>query len=100
MKSFQELKNTPDLMNQDLFRYLQMRDYHIKSIETTEDKIHPIIKLLVKAYSLAILKAVAVLCSCLMDSRTDSILYVKTKWERKLGEERPEGVWYDMWKTH
>jgi len=39
MKSFQELKNTHDLMNKDLFRYLQMRDCYIKSIKSTEDKI-------------------------------------------------------------
>ena len=77
-----------------------MRDYYIKSIKTTEDKIHPIIKLLVKGYSQAIPKAVAVLDGCLMDSRTDSTLYVKAKWERELGEEIPEGIWYDMWKTY
>ena len=58
MKSFQELKNTHDLTNQDLFIYLQMRDYYIKSIKTTKDKIHPIIKLLIKAYSQAVPKAV------------------------------------------
>ena len=99
MKSFQELKTTHDLMNQDLFRYLQMRDYYIKRIKTTEDKIHPIIKLLVQAYSQTIPKAVAVLNGCLMNSRLDSTLYVKTKWERELGEEIPEGIWYDMWKN-
>lgn len=51
MKSFQELKNEHNLTNQDLFRYLQLRNYYIKSIKTNEDKIHPIIKLLVKAYN-------------------------------------------------
>ena len=77
-----------------------MRDYYIKSIKTTKDKIHPIIKLFVKAYSQAIPKAVAVLYGCLMDSRIDSTLYVKAKWEMELGEEIPEGISYDMWNAH
>ena len=28
------------------------------------------------------------------------VLHLKAKWEGELGEEIPEGIWYDMWKTH
>lgn len=86
IKSFQDLKNENDLTNKDLFRYLQLRDYYIKNIKTNEDKIDPVIKLLVKAYSQHIPKAVSALYSCLMEST----LYVKSKWERELGENIPE----------
>lgn len=61
--------------------------------------MHSVIKLLVQAYSNAILKAVSILYR-LTESRMDSTLYVKARWERELGEEIPEKMWYDMWKTH
>lgn len=58
------------------------------------------IKLLVQTKSHATPKVVSVLYGCLMDSRIESTLYVKAMWERELGEEIPEGTWYDLWKTH
>ena len=64
--SFQDVKNTHDLTDQQLFRYLQMTDYYIRDIKTNEDKIHPIIKLLVQTYSSAVLRAVSVLYGYLM----------------------------------
>lgn len=100
MKSFQQLKNKHDLTNQDLFRYLQVRDYFIKQIKTNEDETHPIVKLIAQAYNKNIQKPVSVLYHCLMTSKRDSTLYLKSKWERELGEGIPEGMWYEMVKTH
>lgn len=51
-KSFQDLKKTHDLNNQDLFRYLQIRDCYIKNIKMNEDKIHPIKMVLVAVLTL------------------------------------------------
>lgn len=30
----------------------------------------------------------------------ESTVYVKAKWERELGEEITEKMWYDIWKEH
>lgn len=100
MRSFQDLKNTYDLTNQDLFRYLQMRDYYIKKIKMNEDVIHPIIKVFLQAYGNDLPRIVSNLYFCLMETRKNSTLYVEAKWERELSEEILEKMWYDMWKIH
>lgn len=98
MKSFEELKNTYELANQDLFRYLQMRDYYNKEIRTAE--VHPIIKLFVGAYDEVVPRTISALYTCLMSSEKISTLYVKNKWEKELGEDIPEEVWNGMWEAH
>lgn len=98
--SFQEMKNKYNLANQDLFRYLQMRDYFHKKIKTNEDKIHPMIKIFKQAYNKTTPKPVSTLYHCLMEVRKDSTHYVREKWELEMDEKISEKMWSDMWKTH
>ena len=73
MKSFHELRNTYDITNQDLLRY-----------RTSKDKVLPIIKTL----SINVVpKAVSIQYCCLMESKEEFTMYVRTKWEQKLCEE-------------
>jgi hypothetical protein len=99
MKSFEEIKNKYNLVNRDLFRYLQLRDYYDKEIKKKEMEIHPIIKIVIRAYGEVIPRTISLLYSCLMGSRGDSTIYVKNKWEKELGEDISEEVWNDMWQT-
>ena len=100
MRNFQDLKETYGLKNQDLFRFLQMRDYYIKIIKKHADEIHPMVKVIVQSYNDVIPRAASILYSCLMEAKNDSTLYVKAKWEKELSEEIPDTMWYDMWKIH
>ena len=100
MRNFQDLKNTYGLENQDLFRFLQMRDFYIKRIKKNTDEIHPIVKMFVQSYNDVIPKAVSILYSCLMEAKNDSTLYVKAKWEKELSEDIPDDMWFNMWKIH
>jgi len=51
MKSFQELKDNFDLNNQDLFRYLQLRDYYCKEIKgSSSNVVNPLIEIMCGAY--------------------------------------------------
>jgi len=97
MRSFQDLKNLFDLENQDLFRYMQMRDYYAKKVQKNEDDIQPIVKIIARAYHDDVPKVVSTLYSCLMEAKKDSTLYVKTK---ELNERISDEMWYDMWKMH
>lgn len=82
------------------FRYLQTRDYYINCIRINEDKIHPIIKTLVRSYQVAIPKVVSTIYRVLMEARKCSPLYVKNKWEQELSEGIPVEVWNEMWAAH
>ena len=98
--SFQEVKDTFGVRNSDLFRYLQMRDYYDKKVKKKDGQIHPLIKVIVTSYRREIPKAISTLYSILMDSRQHSTLYVKTKWEKEIGEEISDETWLEMWKWH
>lgn len=76
-----------------------MRDHFNKNIKVKEDKIHPIIKIIMLAYK-SIPRTVSTLYKCLMESRQESTVYVKVKWERELNQEIIEKVWYETWKEH
>lgn len=80
-EGFQDLKNTYDLTKTDFFKYLHMRDYYAKNIKKNEDEIHPVIKVLIRAYDQAFQKIVSNLFLCLMESNKNSTVYVKIKWE-------------------
>lgn len=100
MKSFQEMKNEYGLANQDLFRYLQLRDYYCKEVKRAEDDIHPIIKLFSRAYGEVTPRAVSKLYMCLIELNKDSTVYVKNKWEKELAVDISDEMWYDMWVIH
>ncbi|TKS65943.1 PiggyBac transposable element-derived protein 4 [Collichthys lucidus] len=100
MKSFQEMKNEYGLANQDLFRYLQLRDYYCKEVKRAEDDIHPIIRLFSRAYGEVTPRAVSKLYMCLIELNKDSTVYVKNKWEKELAVDISDEMWYDMWVIH
>lgn len=96
MKSFQELKLVFDLRNQDLFRYLQLRDYFNKEVmkHTTKEGVNPLIEVMYGAYQNKTGKIVSKLYAALLKNVKNNSLYVKTKWESELKVEITEEGWY------
>ncbi|ROL05644.1 LINE-1 retrotransposable element ORF2 protein [Anabarilius grahami] len=95
MKSFQELKDSFDLNNHDLFRYLQLRDYYCKEIKgISSDVVNPLIEIMCGAYQQKTNKIVSKLYRSLMENLKNTTLYVKTKWESELKIVLTEEEWY------
>lgn len=98
MLSFQALKDHIGLTNTDFFRYLQLRDYYTKEIKKKE--IHPLIKIFEISYQRPVTKAISKLYSNLLGSKHNSTMYIKSKWEKELGESITEETWLEMWENH
>ena len=98
MLSFQALKDLIGLTNADFFRYLQLRDYYTKQIKKKE--IHPLIKIFQLSYQGPVTKAISKLYLNLLGSKHHSTMYIKTKWEKELGESITEEAWLEMWENH
>ena len=81
--SFQELKTDYGLENRDHFRFLQLRDYFIKEIQTVKN-LNGVLDVMIRTYNGTKLKAVSVLYRNLRDSEDVSTLYIKEKWEKEL----------------
>ena len=102
--SFQDLKDKFDLQNQDLFRYLQIRDYIIRNILRTEDATAiQIIGLFKNAYADSTYqKVVSKLYGILQDMKGDNTLNIKAKWEAEgnidISTEEWERICEHQWK--
>lgn len=96
--NFQELKTSYGLENRDHFRYLQLRDYFIKEIQTVKTS-NGVLDVMTRTYSGTKFKAVSVLYRNLRDSEAASTLYIKEKWERELNINITLEEWHEMCET-
>ena len=83
LRSFQDLKDRFALRNQDLFRYLQLRDYYNKKVkrEALEEN-NPVIEVIVSAYHQKTLRIISKLYHSLMECQAKTTFYVKLSGKR------------------
>lgn len=95
--SFQELKTKYNLENRDFYRFLQLRDYFIKEIRPSET-INEVIGVIIKSYKQKGSRPISAFYQALTESRRESTLYIKAKWEAEL-EIKIQEEWYYMCET-
>ena len=98
--SFQQMKEKFALYNQDHFRYLQLRDYFEREVKpnTNQDK-NGVISIVIGTYNSGRYRIISALYQQLMESKGNSTLYVKQKWEKELGVNISEEDWLHIWRT-
>ena len=102
--AFQDLKDKFDLQNQDLFRYLQIRDFINRKILRREDETAiEIIQLFQNAYADSTYqKIVSRLYGVLQDMKGDNTLNIKARWEAEgnidISAEEWERICEHQWK--
>ncbi|KAF3844504.1 hypothetical protein F7725_007667 [Dissostichus mawsoni] len=94
MMSFVDLKEKYGLENSDFFRYLQLRDYFIKEIQTKTS--NGVIDILIRTYNRTRLKATSALHKNKRDSRATSTVYINKKWVKELSIEITTEEWLNM----
>lgn len=97
--TFQTLKEKFSLTNRDLFRYIQFRDYFNREIKMeTSHEINPVVKIMMNAYksNSKCVKIISMFYVSIMESKANSTLYLKSRWEKELNVEILPDVWFDM----
>lgn len=98
-KSFEKVKNEFHLVNKDLFRYLQLRQFYDTQVKTKlSTESNALIGMLLEAYKQLPSKIVSKLYACLQNCNSNTTLYVKLKWEEELQIELSECDWHLMCK--
>lgn len=99
LQTFQTLKEKLSLTNRDLFRFIQFRDYFYREIKMeTSHEISPVVKIMMNAYKSdsKCAKIISSFYVSIMESKTNSTLYLKSRWEKELNVEILPEVWLDM----
>lgn len=100
IRSFEDLKKRFALKNQDLFRYLQLREYYNKEMKRpAPEEMNPVMEVMVKAYTQKISRVISRLYHSIMECQKKSTLYIKHKWEKELNVIISEEEWYHMCET-
>ena len=94
--SFQQMREMFALYNWDHFRYLQLRDYCEREVKpNTNQEKNCVISIVIGTYN----RIISALYQQLMESKGNSNLYVKQKWEKELGVNISEQDWLHIWRT-
>lgn len=103
--SFQHLKDTYGLVNQDFFRYLQIRDYICKKFPKREEKIEKtIIGIFLEAIKgFKCKKIISRLYASITSMTKNNTVSTKSRWEKEtkldLTQEEWERICSYQWKT-
>ncbi len=84
MESFQALKDKFGLVNHDLFRYLQVRQFYLKEIKNNYE-INQIVQVIIQTYMKGTSKTVSKLYKGISNLRNHSIEYIRLKWGKEVG---------------
>uniref|UniRef100_A0A8D0ATN1 Uncharacterized protein n=1 Tax=Sander lucioperca TaxID=283035 RepID=A0A8D0ATN1_SANLU len=96
--SFQDLKTKYGLENKDFYRYMQLRNDFTKEIRPVET-INKVIGVIMDSYKQKGSRPISAFYQALGESRGESTLYIKAKWETELKIQIQEEEWYHMCET-
>ncbi len=99
LASFEVLKEKHSLDTQDFYRYLQMRHFVNIKMKNMAETRTGFIELFRKAYKSDLhSRIVSCIYKCLLNLKTHSTSYIKTKWEKEGGIIITEEEWITMWR--
>ncbi len=99
LASFEVLKEKHSLDTQDFYRYLQMRHFVNIKMKNMAETRTGFIELFRKAYKSDLhSRIVSCIYKCLLNLKTHSTYYIKTKWEKEGGIIITEEEWITMWR--
>lgn len=97
--SFEMLKEKYLLDKQDFYRYLQMRHYVNMKVENITEASACLIELFRKAYNSDTgSRIISCIYKGLLNLKTHSTSYIKTKWEKEGGINISEEEWTTIWR--
>ena len=100
LESFSHLSNAFDLEKCDFFRYLQVRDYFNREIKQLADSESKLINIFSDAYKAKGNKhLISRIYKELQNSKDQSSVQVRQKWEKESGLEISEEEWSDIWEN-
>ena len=104
VRSFQDLTDKFGLQNQDLYRYLQIRDYIGKKMIKHYEPENDILQVFVKAYKDdPYKKIISKLCTSLQSLNKENTSNVKSRWETEgniiISQDNWKEICKQQWKT-
>ena len=101
LESFESIRRKYELGAHEFYRYLQMRDYFKREIESDSPKeVNGVIQIIIKAYQDSNIRIISAMYRGLNTNDKHSTKYIKTKWEKELNVQISDEDWHDMWRAH
>lgn len=98
-KSFQELKQQFDIMNQDHFRYLQLRNFFNRKIKHIDSNKNDLVEMIIGIYNSKTFRILSSLYKVFLKRSGCTTLDVKQRWETELEIVVTEEEWKYIWIT-
>ena len=97
--SFERIKEKYALETQDFYRYLQLRHFVSERIKNQSEQGKPLLDIFKRAYNSHKDRGIiSGLYKGLINMKTHSTLYIKTKWEMEGGLDLTEEEWGIIWE--
>lgn len=97
---FETLRESYNLEKEDLYSYIQKKNYYTQEIRLTTDQYNPLIDIITKSYSSELTGGlISKIYKMITNVNTHSTQYIKNKWEKEAGLTITDEEWEQICRT-